>query len=212
MAVVAHLPRSKTTSGSTNVSPLVSYYSEPSVGEHWMTKGLREYLGLIRYWVRRNGFQKDLFSLLGLDASPASLWISTINGTSSWNSGIGELKLTSLSGQEYVHAEKAFCLESLPIQPVMYCSDAQYPFAVLPETSTCLRQSKNSFRRRCSENTLGSRTKPRWAKQPRAIRLHLGWTVLGPVDQSKSYARNINHVDSDADSTIKQLDLQRYLP
>lgn len=44
-------------------------------------------------------------------------------------------------------------------------------------------------------------------KQPYAIRIILGWIVLGPLDRGASNARNMNHIEAKVDPLKKKLDL-----
>lgn len=59
--------------------------------------------------------QRELLESVGLRTSSASLPLSTVKGTATWDCEMTDLTLTSLSGQECLHYETAFCVGTLPI-------------------------------------------------------------------------------------------------
>ncbi|VDQ08673.1 unnamed protein product [Trichobilharzia regenti] len=128
---------------------------------------------------------KDLLSSLGLEGTPSSMTLTTINGASQVQGNMCELEVTSMDENEMIRLDRVFALPSLPVNaPSLSISQEarrwphlqESPFRELDDKRvTVLIGSDVPEAHWVLDQRLGSR------KQPYAIKTFLGWVLLGPL-------------------------------
>ncbi|CAH8867840.1 unnamed protein product [Trichobilharzia szidati] len=128
---------------------------------------------------------KDLLSSLGLEGTPSSMTLTTINGASQVQGNMCELEVASMDENAMIKLDRVFALPSLPVSaPSLSISQEarrwphlqELPFRELDDKRvTMLIGCDVPEAHWVLDQRLGSR------KQPYAIKTLLGWVLLGPL-------------------------------
>ena len=185
-----------------HVEPIVNQVAEQATCAATMHYGTAVMLGVIPVKVRAHGKEidtyafldngsdvtlvtRDLLSSLGLEGTPSSMTLTTINGASQLQGNMCELEVASMDENEMIKLDRVFALPSLPVNAPSHSISQEarrwphlqeLPFRELDDKRvTMLIGCDVPEAHWVLDQRLGSR------KQPYAIKTLLGWVLLGPL-------------------------------